>query len=104
AGRHGAGLDPRASYGDRPRRADRGGIDPGSGDVLHDPPAARLSKHMATVLIVDDEPSARATMALLLKRRGHRVSEAADVAAASKALADTAFEGGRTDLRMPAGG
>ena len=71
--------------------------------MLHDPPADRLNKHMATILLVDDEPSARATMALLLKRRGHRVSEAADVSAAAKALADTAFEMVLTDLRMPDG-
>jgi two-component system response regulator HydG len=58
---------------------------------------------MATILLVDDEPSARATMALLLRRRGHRVSEAADVGAAAKALADTAFEVVVTDLRMPDG-
>ena len=58
---------------------------------------------MAAILLVDDEPSARATMALLLKKRGHRVSEAADVAAALKALADGAFEVIVTDLRMPDG-
>src|SRR5262245_48603902 len=58
---------------------------------------------MATILLVDDEPSARATMALLLRKRAHRVIEAADVAAATKALADTAFEVVVTDLRMPDG-
>jgi DNA-binding NtrC family response regulator len=58
---------------------------------------------MATILLVDDEPSARTTMALLLRKRGHRVSEAADVGAATKALADTAFEVVVTDLRMPDG-
>jgi DNA-binding NtrC family response regulator len=58
---------------------------------------------MATILLVDDEPSARGTMALLLRKRGHRVVEAADVAAATKALADTAFEVVVTDLRMPDG-
>jgi DNA-binding NtrC family response regulator len=58
---------------------------------------------MATILLVDDEPSARTTMALLLRRRGHRVIEAADVSAATKALADTAFEVVVTDLRMPDG-
>jgi DNA-binding NtrC family response regulator len=58
---------------------------------------------MATILLVDDEPSARTIMALLLKKRGHRVSEAADVGAATKALADTAFEVVVTDLRMPDG-
>ena len=58
---------------------------------------------MATILLVDDEPSARGTMALLLKRRGHRVIEAADVRAATKALADSPFEVVVTDLRMPDG-
>jgi len=58
---------------------------------------------MATILLVDDEPSARGTMALLLKRRGHRVIEAGDVRAATKALADSAFEVVVTDLRMPDG-
>jgi DNA-binding NtrC family response regulator len=58
---------------------------------------------MATILLVDDEPSARTIMALLLRKRGHRVSEAADVGAATKALADTAFEVVVTDLRMPDG-
>jgi DNA-binding NtrC family response regulator len=57
----------------------------------------------AAILLVDDEPSARATMALLLKKRGHRVSEAADVGAAIKALADAVFEVIVTDLRMPDG-
>jgi len=58
---------------------------------------------MATILLVDDEPSARATMALLLRKRAHRVIEAADVASATKALADAAFEVVVTDLRMPDG-
>ena len=58
---------------------------------------------MAAILLVDDEPSARATMALLLKRRGHRVSEAAEVATAIKALTDNTFEIIVTDLRMPDG-
>jgi DNA-binding NtrC family response regulator len=58
---------------------------------------------VAAILLVDDEPSARATMAILLKKRGHRVSEAADVGAAVKALADSAFDVVVTDLRMPDG-
>ena len=62
-----------------------------------------MSGHVAAILLVDDEPSARATMALLLKKRGHRVSEAAEVGAAIKALAGTAFEVIVTDLRMPDG-
>jgi DNA-binding NtrC family response regulator len=58
---------------------------------------------VAAILLVDDEPSARATMAILLKKRGHRVSEAADVGAAVKALADGGFDVIVTDLRMPDG-
>jgi len=58
---------------------------------------------MAMILLVDDEPSARTTMALLLRKRGHRVIEAADVGAATKALADAAVEVVVTDLRMPDG-
>jgi DNA-binding NtrC family response regulator len=62
-----------------------------------------VSGHAASILLVDDEPSARATMALLLKKRGHRVSEAGEVGAAIKALANTPFEVIVTDLRMPDG-
>jgi DNA-binding NtrC family response regulator len=58
---------------------------------------------MAAILLVDDEPSALATMALLLRKRGHRVKEAIDVGVATKALADTAFEVIVTDLRLPDG-
>ena len=58
---------------------------------------------MATILIVDDEPSARTTLGLLLKKRSHRVTEVAGVAAALKALADDAFDVVVTDLRMPDG-
>ena len=31
---------------------------------------------MAAILVVDDEASARTTLALLLRKRGHRVTEA----------------------------
>ncbi len=58
---------------------------------------------MATILLVDDEASARVTLGLLLKRRGHAVREADGVVAATKALADTAFDLVITDLRMPDG-
>jgi len=58
---------------------------------------------MATILLVDDEPSARVTLGLLLKRRGHTVQEADGVAAATKVLADAAFDVVITDLKMPDG-
>ena len=58
---------------------------------------------MATILLVDDEPSARVTLGLLLKRRGHTVQEADGVIAATKALTVTAFDVVITDLKMPDG-
>jgi two-component system response regulator HydG len=58
---------------------------------------------MADILVVDDEASARSTLALLLRKRGHRVQEAVGVAEAAKALADDTFDLVVTDLRMPDG-
>ncbi len=58
---------------------------------------------MAALLIVDDEPSPRATLALLLRRRGHHVLEAGGVAAAMKRLSEDVFDVIITDLRMPDG-
>ena len=50
---------------------------------------------MATILVVDDEPSARTTLALLLSKRGHRVTQAEGAHAAAKALADESFDSRR---------
>jgi two-component system, NtrC family, response regulator HydG len=58
---------------------------------------------MAHLLIVDDEPSARSTLALLLRKRGHRVLEADGLAATTKRLGEDAFDLVVTDLRMPDG-
>ena len=58
---------------------------------------------MATILVVDDEPSQRLTMALLLKTRGHRVREADGVTAALGVLASDPPDIVITDLRMPDG-
>ena len=58
---------------------------------------------MAAILVVDDEASARTTLALLLRKRGHRVTEADGVGAAVKTLTDETFEVIVTDLRMPDG-
>ena len=58
---------------------------------------------MATILVVDDEPSQRLTMALLLKTRGHRVREADGVTAALGVLASDPPDIVVTDLRMPDG-
>jgi DNA-binding NtrC family response regulator len=58
---------------------------------------------MAHLLVVDDEPSARTTLALLLRKRGYRVTEADTVGAAVKLLSDERFDLLVTDLRMPDG-
>jgi DNA-binding NtrC family response regulator len=58
---------------------------------------------MAQLLVVDDEASARSTLALLLRKRGHRVVEADGVASAAKRLAEEVFDLVVTDLRMPDG-
>jgi class 3 adenylate cyclase len=58
---------------------------------------------MATILLVDDEASARVTLGLLLKRRGHTVQEADGVVAATQALAGNTFDVVITDLWMPDG-
>ena len=58
---------------------------------------------MAHLLVVDDEPSARTTLALILRKRGHRAVEADSVTAATKRLAEEVFDLVVTDLRMPDG-
>jgi two-component system response regulator HydG len=58
---------------------------------------------LASILVVDDEPSARGTLALLLRKRGHRVTEAEGVTQAIKQIAEDAFDLVVTDLRMPDG-
>ncbi len=58
---------------------------------------------MADILIVDDEPAARTTLAILLRKRGHRVLQAEGVRAAAKVLSECAFDLVVTDLRMPDG-
>ena len=58
---------------------------------------------MARLLVVDDEASARATLALLLRKRGHQVLEADSVTMATKRLAEEMFDLVVTDLRMPDG-
>jgi class 3 adenylate cyclase len=57
----------------------------------------------ATILVVDDDPAPRATMALLLRTRGHRVREANGVTAALSALTRERPDIVVTDLRMPDG-
>ena len=58
---------------------------------------------MAAILIVDDEPSARLTLGLLLRHRGHLVRQVDGVTSAARALAADAFDVIITDLRMPDG-
>jgi DNA-binding NtrC family response regulator len=58
---------------------------------------------MAHLLVVDDEHSARTTLSLLLRKRGHRVQEADGVTTATKCLTEEVFDLVVTDLRMPDG-
>jgi class 3 adenylate cyclase len=58
---------------------------------------------MASILLVDDEPSARLTLGLLLRRRGHQVHEVEGVAGAAAVLGERAFDVIVTDLWMPDG-
>jgi DNA-binding NtrC family response regulator len=58
---------------------------------------------MATILVVDDEASARSTLALLLRKRGHRVLEAEGVREAVHMLGQEDLGLVVTDLRMPDG-
>src|SRR5438093_13282425 len=58
---------------------------------------------MAAILLVDDEPSSRMILGLLLKRRAHLVGEADGVASAARALRADAFDVVVTDLCMPDG-
>jgi len=58
---------------------------------------------MAVILLVDDEETLRATLALLLKQAGHDVVQANGAAAAAEALTAAAFDLVITDLRMPEG-
>ena len=58
---------------------------------------------MASILLVDDEESPRATLALLLKQAGHDVVQVEGVLTAAEALTVAAFDLVITDLRMPEG-
>src|SRR5258707_6350306 len=76
---------------------------PGAGPASPFPSRSAGRTTMAAILVVDDEPSARTTLGLLLRKRSHRVTEVEGVAAALKALTDDAFDVIVTDLRMPDG-
>jgi two-component system response regulator HydG len=58
---------------------------------------------VARLLVVDDEPAARSTLALLLRKRRHQVLEADGVAAAARCLEHEAVDLVVTDLRMADG-
>lgn len=60
-------------------------------------------ERMAPILVVDDESSARTTLALLLRHRGHLVREADGVTTAVRELRADVFDVIVTDLRMPDG-
>src|SRR5262249_55380034 len=89
-----------ASDRGRSRRTHRCGVGHREGNADSHPSPSRL---MASILLVDDEESPRAVLALLLKQAGHDVAQADGGAAAAEALAASAFDLVITDLRMPGG-
>src|SRR5262249_62035778 len=84
----------------RARRTQRCCVGRREGNADPHPAASRL---MASIVLVDDEESPRAVLALLLKQAGHDVIQADGAAAADEALAASAFDLVITDLRMPGG-
>jgi signal transduction histidine kinase len=56
---------------------------------------------MASVLIIDDEPGIRTTLALFLRAAGHQVEEAATVGEAREALRRGSFDVVVTDVILP---
>ncbi len=58
---------------------------------------------MASILVVDDEASMREFLEILLAKEGHRVTTAADQAAALRQAAEGEVDLVLTDLRLGAG-
>lgn len=56
---------------------------------------------MTSILIVDDEPEATATLSKFLRTRGYRTDTAADGAKALRRVRAVRYELVMTDLRMP---
>lgn len=57
--------------------------------------------HGPTLLVVDDDPTFRATMASALGRRGFLVTTAEDAPTAARLARETVFEYALVDVRMP---
>jgi two-component system response regulator HydG len=60
----------------------------------------RMANHKGHILVVDDEPSMRTTLTILLKRAGYRVSQADDGREALDLLSKERFQMILTDLKM----
>lgn len=56
---------------------------------------------VCSILVVDDEPGLREIIGMVLRGAGHRVTEAGDGVAASKALSRESFDLIVTDVIMP---
>src|SRR5262249_40089883 len=93
----------RRAHRRRARWSHRDRLCAGARNASDAPVSARGRVSMAQLLVVDDESSARSTLALLLRKRDHRVVEADGVTAATKRLTEEVFDLVVTDLRMPDG-
>lgn len=84
----------------RDERASKGKTRPVAREL---PPAVEVRKgeEGLEVLVVDDNPSLRSVMRRYLERRGHKVTEAEDGAAALAALGKGRFDRVVVDVRMP---
>src|SRR5207247_1192855 len=87
-----AGAHHRRAHRRGPRRPHRNRLPARPRHARDAPVPARGRLTMAHFLVVDDELSARTTLALLLRKRGHRVVEADGVTAATKRLTEEVFD------------
>src|SRR5262249_44688970 len=63
---------------------------------------ARMDTHgVLEVLVVDDEPGTRLTLAAVLEESGHRVTDVADGTEASALLRERVFDVAICDVRLP---
>jgi len=98
--RHGGTIDVVSAPGQGSAFVLR--FQPACGDPTHDRPGRRIRDTVSRrILLVDDEPTVRKTIADLLRSAGHTVVEAEGPMAGLSRLADHAVDLVLTDLAMP---